>query len=49
MHVIYNDSNNLEKLIVENKNIICCALINYITYLESSKESINEKLAGAEP
>jgi hypothetical protein len=47
--IIYNDSNNLQKVIVENKNIICCALINYITYLESSRKSISEKLAGAKP
>jgi hypothetical protein len=49
MEIIYNDSNNIQKVITEYKNTICCALTNYITDLDNSKKTISEKLSGAKP
>jgi hypothetical protein len=40
---------NLEKLVQEYRNEVCCALVTYMAGLESTKRSISEKLVGAKP
>ena len=40
-------TDNLQQAIRQYKNVVCCALINYIADLETSKKNVSEKLAGA--
>ena len=42
-------TDSLQQAIRQYKNVVCCALINYIADVETSKKNVSEKLAGAKP
>jgi hypothetical protein len=57
LHLVNNvtklmSSSNVEdsqKVFAEYRDVICCALINYIADLESAKHAVSIELAGAKP
>ena len=47
--ILLMGTDGVQQPIRQYKNVLCCALINYIAALETSKKDISEKLAGAKP
>jgi hypothetical protein len=37
------------KVYVDYKDILCCALVTYVSYLEGLKKDVSDRLSGAKP